>query len=324
MSTLSVLYRSKDSRVITPAEIAADPGANTGSPDLTAREFLADAVSGQLVSLYGGREPWRQQYSEVLVDGENGRPPEWINPSRWPVEGCPSVVLGGATFGAGSFRVAGQCRHLLRRTPTSELVSASLPIGQGLYSLPSYFAGYVPPGSVNAGWVAATAYGVDQSTAYGDLLGSWLKIVTSNLLWECTVAGTSHASVEPTWVTSLSEWSPGFTHSATQWLSPANSLLYFEPTTPGTSGTEAPTWPTVAGATVAAVGGTAVYTARAAVEIVDGTATWTGRPAKEFPWPIRKAALVLARMLRSIDQDGECKKHEEKAMAVKALLKGAC
>ena len=322
---LTVLTPNKDRRLITPAEILADPTANEGSPDLAAREALADDVSGRIVALYCGREPWRQTDAEQL----SGIDAAWLRPSRYPIEGTPAVWLGSDLLATGLYRVTGRCRHELRRDPnvsyairaTREplLANRSLDLEPWNLSgeladfrLPNYVAGYVPPGSIGER-ANSTAYAPGGSTAYGDAQPGWIRRpgTASDLLFECTAGGTSAASA-PTFPLTLAEWSPGFTYAATQWTAPPTSSLVFEPTTPGTSDSDdEPTWPTAAGSTVA-------------MEVTDGTVTWTGRVAYETPRPLRKAALLLARITRAIDLDGECKKHEEKMRAVISMLQGAC
>ncbi len=335
---LSVLIRSPDRRIITPAEIDADKGgANAGLPGFTERAALSDDVSDKLVALYGSREPWRQTYAEQTTDSEGTR----LRPTRYPIENDPEVWLGSTALTKGLYRVDGQsrCRHELRRDPNIAYAAASsglplatqinpslVPLGSSNladFRIPSYVAGYVPPGSINAAWKLSTDYSPGESISYGDDAGSWVRPRFSALLFECTTAGTSDTS-EPAWPESLAEWAPNFSYSSLQWLAPPSSILVFEPTTPGTSGTEEPIWPTAAGDTVSGIGGTAEWTARTAMDITDGTVVWTGRNAKEFPRGIRKAALLMARILRSIDQDGSCEDHEKKMSAVMHLLEGSC
>ena len=339
---LSVLIASPDRRIVTPAEIAADPAANAESPTLAVREALSDDVSAKLVALYQGREPWRQTYAEQMLDWEGS----WLRPTRYPIEDTPTVWLGSSALSAGLYRVEGRCRHTLRRDPNVAYAAASsgIPLSSAVspnlapfetggstnaadFRLPSYVAGYVPPDSINPAWIAATAYAPGESMAYADTVGSWIKSTNpaGQLLFECTTAGTSHAATTPTLPLSLTEYAPNVTHTdGLQWLAPPDSLLVFEETTPGTSGTEAPTWPTTAGNTVSAVGGTAVWTARTQMDITDGTVTWTGRNAREFPRGIRKAALLMARIIRVIDLDGQCDKEAEKMATIMHLLEGSC
>ena len=335
---LSVLVRSPDRRIITPAEIAADEEANAGNPSLAERQKLSDDVSAKLVAMYRGREPWRQTYAEQIAESDGERIPA----RRYPVEGTPRVWMGTAALARGLYRVEGRCRHELRRDPTISGLAASaqrplyagidfgklpLALGETDFRLPTYIAGYLPPGSLNEAWSASTAYTVGQSTSYGDpapATGGWVKSNDSgcSLLFECTTSGTSHSS-EPTWPLSMEEWVPEFAYSSLQWVAPPTSALVFEPTTPGTSGADSePDWPETAGKTV--VDGSITWTARSSMEIADGTAVWTGRTAFEFPLGIRKAALLLARIIRQIDQAGSCENHEEKMKAVMHCLAGAC
>jgi len=314
------LVRSRDRHIITPAEIEADDIAGGGLNTDAERQARSDVVSGWLVGLYQGREPWRNTYSEQMgqIDGDGER----LRPSRWPLEEVPEIWLGGAPLDPGMYRIAGDCRHFLLREPHWQ------PCSPGDYRIPSYVAGYVPPGSIIDAWASATGYAPGESTSLGDATGSWAQSQdpAGQLLFECASAGTSDAA-EPSWPLSLAEWAPGFAYSD-RWVKPLSSRLVFEPTTPGVSAAgedaEEPDWPDTAGETVD--DGTATWTARTEMSITDGTVIWVGRNAKPFPQPIRMAALLLARLVATLHRAGagECDKKEEHMRAITNLLEGAC
>lgn len=325
MSTPVILVRSPDRYVITEAEIKADRSANQGLPDTAeARRGRSDEVSSKLVGLYSGREPWRNTYSEVLSELDNDG--KHIRLSRYPIEEVPEVWLGDSPIERGFYRLAG-CPHFLVRN--DHWIRSGhcwrWSTNGHRYRVPSYVAGYVPPGSIDGIWSPATAYVPGHSTALGDPKGSWVRSSKSagQLLFENTSAGISGGG-EPDFPLSLATWSPGFAYSD-RWVNPTSSEFVFEPTTPGTSDPEEePVWTDaeVAGDTVTD-GDTLVWTARVEMSIPDAATTWTGRNAKPFPEIIRKAALLMARIFAEIDEDGACD-HEKQMEMIIGLLQGEC
>jgi len=82
----------------------------------------------------------------------------------------------------------------------------------------------------------------------------------------------------------VTTWAASTAYPVGAWVRPASgvSVLRFECTTAGTSGSAGPTWPSVAGTAVA-----------------DGTAVWTARRAWELPPTIRQLASIAVKELRS-------------------------
>lgn len=331
---LQVLIENRDQLVITPSEILSNVKGITQQSDA---EELADDVRDKLLAKYPNqREPWRQTYAEQLLDED----PRWLRPTRFPIEDTPVVWLGRSVLETGLYRVTQACRNQLRRDPNAafsvsrrrepllrdrdpDLEPFLLSGERADFRLPSYVAGYVPPGSI-ADREDSTAYNPGDSTALGDAKAGWIRHPgRGRLIFECTVAGTSD-SPSPTFPDSLSEWAPQFTYSATQWVAPPTSLLIFEPTTPGISDPDLePNWPTIAGQTV--IDGTVVWAGRTTMEVTDGTVIWTGRTAREFPRGIRKAALLMARLIRRLDVDAPtCDDDKIKIQRVTDLLRGSC
>ena len=333
--------RSPDRRIITPAEIEADDTAGEGL-DPAGRQKLSDDVSAKLVAMYNGRQPWRQTYAEQLEGDDSNR----LRPRRYPIEDTPQVWLGQVVLETGLYRVDGRCRHELLRdgsialfsshrlNPTTLLPGSLSPFefhddlhgAKAEYRVPVYVAGYVPPGSVNDAWEPTTAYVAGaRGTSYEEPRGAWIASpeAAGSLLFEVTGSGTSGGTI-PAFPASMSEWAPGLTYTSLEWLAPPTSLLVFEPTTPGTAGTQEPRWPLEAGDTISAIGGTATWTARTSMEIPDAGVTWTGRNAFEMPLGIRKAALMLARILAIIDREGTCPAEEAEMRTIIGLLGGSC
>ena len=325
MSTPVILVRSPDRYVITEAEIKADTLANSGLPDTPeARRARSDEVSSKLVGLYHGREPWRNTYSEVLSELDNDG--KHIRLSRYPIEEVPEVWLGSAPIERGFYRLAG-CPHFLVRN--DHWIRSGhcwrWSANGHRYRVPRYVAGYVPPGSRNDKWEPATAYVPGHSTALGNPKGSWVP--SSNpagqLLFENTDGGIS-GGTEPDFPLSLAAWAPGFAYS-NRWVNPISSEFVFEPTTPGTSDSEEePVWTDAesAGDTVMD-GDTLVWTARIDMSIPDATTTWTGRNARPFPEIIRLAALLMARLVAKLRNDGDCDSEAE-MKKITSLLQGEC
>lgn len=103
-----------------------------------------------------------------------------------------------------------------RPMPGLELNDYTVGNGGAMGAVGSLTAGYLMPGQIGSNpqgprlstptaaldtWQATTAYGVDQSTANGDAVGSFVRSTDKaqrHLIFECTAAGTSLAS-EPTW-----------------------------------------------------------------------------------------------------------------------------
>lgn len=324
MSIPAILVRSPDRYVITEAEIKADTSANQGLADTaTARRARSDEVSSKLVGLYSGREPWRNTYSEVLSELDNDG--KHIRLSRYPIEEVPEIWLGAAPIERGFYRLAG-CPHFLVRNDHWRRRGHCWSVNGHRYSVPSYVAGYVPPGSINGAWEPETDYAPGHSTALGNPKGSWVR--SSNpagqLLFENTSPGTSATpGNEPDWPLSLAAWAPRFEYS-NRWVNPISSEFVFEPTTPGTSDPEEePVWTDAENAGDTVADGDIVWTARVDMSIPDATTTWTGRNARPFPEIIRLAALLMARLVAKLRNDGDCDSEAEMKNII-SLLQGEC
>lgn len=149
--------------------------------------------------LLDGREPWLQTYVESKP-GEGG---VYLPLSHWPAKGAPtSVTLGtGAsptTVDATTYSVAWPERDRIYRAGGWNLTQREVPKAIPVYGdrdldyNVTIAAGWVMPDQVSTAWAVATAYAI----------GDWVQDSADldyPLIFECTTAGTSHASTEPTW-----------------------------------------------------------------------------------------------------------------------------
>lgn len=125
---------------------------------------------------------------------------------RWPVESVSSVLYGiedPETIEATEYSIIGEQRRTLWRQVGWIAPALAIAAGQAGGAEPyaystTYVAGWLPPGS-GAGtvstWLANTPY----------VVGAFVKPVAGAglLLFEATTGGTSHASDEPTWPTTV-------------------------------------------------------------------------------------------------------------------------
>lgn len=140
------------------------------------------------------REPWRQTYRESLP----GRGGHWLHLSRYPIESLVTLTYDGDTV--TGFAVDGPERDKLYREDGWNLdappnFSAYPTAGEEeLKYVATYLAGWLMPGQIGD-WVKATAY-----TA-----GQWARASDKSILvrFEATTGGTSHATNEPSWDTTV-------------------------------------------------------------------------------------------------------------------------
>jgi hypothetical protein len=155
---------------------------------------LIGVATAEFAGMNGLQRPLlRQTYLERTRLHDNRDP--WNGSvlclTRWPIESVTSVTDAGdnpETVDASEYSIALEHRSGLYR---------ELGWSKCWDYLVTYPAGWVPPGSgpgLVTSWVAAT----------GTLAGAFAKPaaaaqVSNPLLFECTTAGTTHVSTEPTW-----------------------------------------------------------------------------------------------------------------------------
>jgi hypothetical protein len=181
-----------DKRIIDLATVKAELGITDSSQD-TKLTRLIDAATTRF-SLELGREFWRRTVQETAI-GTGG---EFLFLTVWPIESVTSITEASTTVDATEYSIEGWRRDRIYRDNGWSL---DLPSGYSHYTptgneeldtVSIYVGGWVMPDTI-ADWAAATAY------AAGDFVRS--SSASDLLLFECTTAGTSHASAEPTWPT---------------------------------------------------------------------------------------------------------------------------
>ena len=182
----------------------------TSSSDALLTE-LVDEMTSAIVSRIG-RDVVRQRYRETLP--ETGR--QRLLLRRRAVDpDSVTVTINGTALTSTEFSVEDAAQGVLFREAGWGAESAY--VGQDAEETigVTYKAGrLVPESSTRAGvvttWAAATAY----------VAGAWVRPASlaqaSPLRFECTTAGTSHASTEPTWPTSTTT-SPTVTDGTVVW-----------------------------------------------------------------------------------------------------------
>ena len=140
------------------------------------------------------REPWVQTIAET-GPGEGG---EYLLLNNWPLQSVTSVTENGTAVTAADYSIAGWRRDRVyrddgwaRNAPNGYL--RSTPTGnREKDTVATYVGGWVMPDRISD-WTAATAY----------VVGDYVRSSDSSdlFLFECTTAGTSHVSTEPTWPT---------------------------------------------------------------------------------------------------------------------------
>lgn len=186
-----------------PASVVRDEFGFASSSDPKIARLLRVASAAIAGTTGLGRPFLRQTYLERTW-GDGG---PLLLLSRWPVESVASVTLGiddPETITASEYSIALEGRNALFRSggwagPCEEVRQRVTTGGEFYGYSVTYTAGWVPPGT-GAGYVSAWT----ANTAYA--VGAFAKpLAASNasivLLYECTTAGTSHASTEPTWPT---------------------------------------------------------------------------------------------------------------------------
>lgn len=201
LPNLTVTAVAKSRTLCLKAEVESELGITAGSEDLKLNGLIRAA--GSFIATELGREPWLQTYLEKRP-GQGGR---YLYLSRFPLKGDPASVTFGTgdspeTITASTYSTAGRDRDRIYRADGWSLTSVGeaeqVHSSQALAYNVTYSAGWVMPdqykaaaGTVTA-WVANTAYAV----------GDWLADdadLDFPLIFECTTAGTSDASTEPTW-----------------------------------------------------------------------------------------------------------------------------
>lgn len=187
-------------RVLTPAPVTdlvelaslkSRLGITSSDEDAVLAEYIDEAGSLFRESEVLGREILRQEYEEIFHPDAVRRE---LRLSCNPVDPeSVSVEIDGEAI--TDFEVRDADAGIIYRQIGWPASNAS-DEGDGIAV--TYKGGFLIPASATAKgvvttWAAATAY----------LAGSWVRSTspTSALRFECTTAGTSHATTEPTWPT---------------------------------------------------------------------------------------------------------------------------
>ena len=181
--SIRVLTAASDTKLCTLADVKSRLGITASTYDSTLTSLII-ASSRAVVSYLGGRELARQRYEEKVSGLNRLR----LLLSRWPVDPDSITVTVDGTALTDYLVERPQMLFYEGVWPsTSETTGQE---GEENITV-TYKAGYVLPNWI-ATWAAATV-----KTA-----GVWVRPTTptlSPLLFECTTAGTTHATTEPTW-----------------------------------------------------------------------------------------------------------------------------
>lgn len=186
---VSVAAGPRSRNIAVLADVKTDLGITDTSEDTKLRRLIAAAGAAFAGPQGMARPPWRQTYAEQT----NGDGSNILLLHRWPVESVTSVTYPASdpdTIDATEYSIAGENRGMLYRR-----YGWSKPCDETLYDyLVTYVGGWLMPDQI-ADWSAAAA-----KTA-----GVWVRSTspTSLLRFECTTAGTTHATTEPTWPTTV-------------------------------------------------------------------------------------------------------------------------
>lgn len=199
-SLVTVLTPAVARAIVPVATVRSELGLGVDTSQDTKIARLIGAATIAFAGMNGLRRPlFRQTYLERtrLHDHRDPWNGSVLSLSRWPIESVTSVTDAGdpvETVLASEYSIALEQRSGLYR---------ELGWTHCMDYLATYVAGWVPPGSgpgLVTSWVAATAV----------LAGAYMKPVGASqlsnpLLFECTTAGTTHASVEPTWPSTVGQ-----------------------------------------------------------------------------------------------------------------------
>ena len=179
VSRLTVLTPSADRYLITVADARERLGLES-TDDTLLGELLIEA--GSMIEHYLGRQLARQRYLEALPGVDAYR----VHLSALPVEASTLAVEVSDVAETG---------FALENVETGQLyLSGGWPCGSEQDIEATYYAGYLLPDRV-ADWAVATA-----KTA-----GQWVRPTSAGaqtrFRFECTTAGTTHATTQPTWTT---------------------------------------------------------------------------------------------------------------------------
>lgn len=175
-SRITVLTPSADRYLIAASDARTRLGLESTDDTLIADLLLE---SGSMIEHYLDRPLARQRYEERLA-GLDGRR---LHLSRLPLDPNSLAVTVSEVAETG-FTLEDPEQGAL-------YLSGGWPDGDDQTVVATYYAGYLLPGRV-ADWVAATV-----KTA-----GQWVRPTVDSitrLRFECTTAGTTHATTEPAW-----------------------------------------------------------------------------------------------------------------------------
>ena len=183
---LTITTPARDRRLVGLTEVKTRLGISGSTEDTELALWIDDASSAIVV--YLGYDLALQSYTEVL--GGGGRVRLYL--SRRPID-PDSVTVTIRGTAKTDFQVEDKGEGLLQRLagfwPLDERASWDV---DGVAELSiAYKGGYVLPGWT-ADWAIATA----------KVVGDWVRptlLSDSALRFECTTAGTTHATTEPTW-----------------------------------------------------------------------------------------------------------------------------
>lgn len=197
---VSVTAGPRSRSIAALADVKTELAITDTSQDTKLRRLIA-AVGAAFAGPEGmQRPPWRQTYLEQ-TDGDGSN---LLLLHRWPVESVTSVTYGTtnpSTVEASEYSIALEYRSALyRATGWSGSIGGEAGWLQPAPGSDAYGFGVTYVG----GWLMPDQI-ADWSAAAVKTAGVWVRSTspTSLLRFECTTAGTTHATTEPTWPTTV-------------------------------------------------------------------------------------------------------------------------
>ena len=319
MPTFEVLDHSIDRRFCTPSRLQEIVGyggnhdsvdtiigpkafANSPGKAVTDQQRAIDHAVEKIEGVLDDRILYRQRYRSRQPGSDQLE----LELPQWPVE---SEALEVQSFDIDGYRL-NRDRYVYRdggwpaTSHASRLTQESVAGTEIENHRIDFFAGYLMPGQIDD-WKAARSYITLSSSSVGPhpvpAFGSWVKPTdpkhaNNKLRFECTTAGPSALTTEPTWPVA-EPWETGRTYTAGAWALATDRPigLWFEATTGGTSGETEPGWPLVVG-DVADDNGI-VWIARAELTFAEpgpATVVWTAHFTEELPVSLQEMCALIA------------------------------